>query len=115
MADDCVFCKVISGGIPSKKVYEDKEILAFYDINPLAQVHVLIIPKKHIAKLSEAKKEDAALLGKVQLAAAEIARKLKIDRAFRVSLCNGEGAGQSVFHLHYHLRGGWKGVAPGMS
>lgn len=108
MVYDCIFCKIVKGEIPSKKVYEDENILAFYDIHPLAPIHVLVIPKKHIAKLSEASDEDENLLGKLQLAAARIAKDLKIDDAFRVLLCNGEKAGQSVFHIHYHLRGGWK-------
>lgn len=113
--DDCVFCKIVKGEVPSKKVYEDDHILAFYDIHPLAPVHVLVIPKKHITKLSEAREEDESLLGKLQLTAAKIARDLKIDGAFRISLCNGKRAGQSVLHIHYHLRGGWEGEAPGIS
>ena len=113
--DDCIFCKIIDGEISSKKVYEDENIFAFYDIHPLAPIHVLIIPKKHIARLSEATLEDENLLGKLQLAAAKIAKDLKIADTFRLSLCNGKKAGQSVFHIHYHLRGGWEGEAPGMS
>jgi histidine triad (HIT) family protein len=113
--DDCVFCKIVKGGIPSKKVYEDGDVLAFYDIHPIAPVHVLVIPKKHIAKLSEAQEEDENLLGKLQLVAAKTAKDLKIDDAFRVSLSNGKGAGQEVFHIHYHLRGGWEGEAPAIS
>lgn len=112
---DCLFCKIVKGKVPARKVYEDSDVLAFYDIHPLAPVHVLVIPKKHIIRLSDAGSEDVNLLGKLQLTAAKIARKLKIDDAFRVSLCNGEKAGQSVFHIHYHLRGGWEGEAPGMS
>ncbi len=106
--DDCIFCKVIKGEIPSKKVYEDDSILAFYDIHPLAPVHVLVIPKKHIAKLSDAGEEDINLLGTIQITLAKIAKDLKIDDSFRALLCNGEKAGQSVFHIHYHLRGGWE-------
>jgi histidine triad (HIT) family protein len=106
--NDCLFCKIVKGDTPSKKVYEDNDILAFYDTHPLAPIHVLVIPKKHIVKLSEAGKEDENLLGKLQLMVAKIAKELKIDDAFRLFLCNGEKAGQSVLHIHYHLRGGWE-------
>lgn len=112
---ECIFCKVVKGELPTKKVYENDEILAFNDIHPLAPIHVLIIPKKHIEKLTEVKEKDQMLLGEIQLVAAKIAKKLGISESFRVSLCNGAKAGQSVFHLHYHLRGGWKGDAPGIS
>lgn len=108
MANECVFCKIIKGDLPSKKVYEDNDILAFYDIRPLAPIHVLVIPKKHITKLSEAGEENASLLGKIQITIAKIAKDLKIGDSFRVLLCNGEKVGQSVFHIHYHLRGGWE-------
>ena len=108
MADDCIFCKIVKGEVPSKKVYEDDYILAFYDIHPLAPVHVLVIPKKHVAKLSEVSNRDANLLGKIQIAIVKIAKDLKIEDSFRVLLCNGEKVGQSVFHIHYHLRGGWE-------
>lgn len=113
MADkDCIFCKIVKGEIPAKKVYEDQDLIAIHDIKPLAPVHVLVIPKKHIARLSEAKPEDKILLGEIQLIAAQVARDLKIDEAFRVLLANGEKAGQSVFHIHYHVRGGWKSEVP---
>ena len=103
--DDCIFCKIVKGEIPSKKVYEDDNILAFYDIHPLAPVHVLVIPKKHITMLSEASEEDVVLLGKIQIVLSKIAKDLKIDDSFRVLLCNGEKVGQSFFHIHYHLSG----------
>lgn len=109
---DCIFCRIVKGEIPAKKVYEDRDLIVIHDIKPLAPVHVLLIPKKHIAQLSEAKPEDKILLGKIQLVAAQVARDLKIEEAFRVLLCNGVKAGQSVFHLHYHVRGGWKGDVP---
>ncbi len=110
--EDCVFCKIVAGEIPTQKIYEDDRVLAFNDINPLAPVHVLIVPKKHIVDLAEAKKEDEALLGKIQLVAAEVAKKLGVGDAFRILMANGKDAGQSVFHLHYHVRGGWKEGAP---
>lgn len=109
---DCIFCKIVSGEVPSKKVYEDENVFAFNDTNPTAPIHVLIVPKKHIEKLSEVKTTDKALLGEVQIIAVNIAKKLGIKKAFRLITFNGEGAGQTVFHLHYHLQGGWKGEAP---
>ncbi|QLG69308.1 MAG: Bis(5'-nucleosyl)-tetraphosphatase (asymmetrical) [Candidatus Woesebacteria bacterium] len=105
--EDCIFCKIIRGEAPSEKVWEDEEILAFKDIKPSAPVHILIVPKKHIQNLSDTSSEDQALLGKIQLTAVEIAEKLGIKDAFRVSTLNGKNAGQVVFHLHYHLMGGW--------
>lgn len=104
--DDCIFCKIVKGEVTSKKEYEDKDVLAFHDIHPKAPVHVLVIPKKHIARLSEASEDDQALLGKCQLVAAKLAKKLGVEDAFRLSLANGKGAGQDVFHIHYHVLGG---------
>lgn len=103
---DCIFCKIVSGELPSKKVYEDDEILAFNDVRPAAPVHVLIIPKKHVKNLMEEKSID--LLGKIQIVAVKLAKKLKIDDAFKLTMNNGKNAGQVVHHLHYHLLGGFK-------
>jgi histidine triad (HIT) family protein len=111
---DCIFCKIIKGDIPSKKVYEDSSLLAFHDINPAAPVHILIIPKKHIKSLVDAESSDIEILGKIQLTASKLAKKLKINKAFRVLAASGKKAGQTVFHLHYHLIGGWKGSLPEM-
>jgi len=105
--DGCIFCEVISGELPSKKVFEDDEILAFYDIHPKAPVHVIIVSKKHLKGISEATRDDQALLGKIQLVASQIAKDLKISEAFKLTTNNGEGAGQVIPHLHYHLIGGW--------
>lgn len=105
---DCIFCKIVKGEIPSKKVYEDEDVLAFDDINKLTPVHVLVIPKKHIARLADAQDEDQNVLGKCQLVGAQVAKKLGVGDAFRVLMANGEEAGQSVFHLHYHVVGGGK-------
>lgn len=107
LVEDCIFCKIIKGEVPSDKVWEDDDLLAFKDIKPSAPVHILIVPKKHIENVSSTTKKDLALLGKIQLTAVEIARKLNIADAFRVSTLNGKKAGQTVFHLHYHLMGGW--------
>jgi histidine triad (HIT) family protein len=103
---DCLFCRIIHGEIPSKKVYEDAHVFAFEDIDPKAPTHVLVIPKKHFAGLKEAQAEDAEAIGRCHLAAAEIARQRKIEHGYRTVLNVGPGAGQSVFHLHVHLLGG---------
>lgn len=103
---DCLFCRILRGEIPSKKVYEDEHVLAFEDISPKAPTHVLIIPKKHFAGLKEAQAEDAEVIGRCHLAAAEIARQRGIEQGYRTVLNVGPGAGQSVFHLHVHLLGG---------
>ncbi|HWZ81990.1 MAG TPA: histidine triad nucleotide-binding protein [Terriglobales bacterium] len=103
---DCLFCRIVRGEVPAKKVYEDEHTLAFDDINPQAPTHVLIIPKKHVAGLKEAQDEDAELVGRCHLAAAEIARQRSIENGYRTVLNVGPGAGQSVFHMHVHLLGG---------
>ena len=104
--DDCLFCKIGEKKIPAKLVYEDDEIFAFEDIQPQAPSHVLICPRKHVASLTEATAADAAMLGKLQLFAANLAKDRKLTEGFRTVLNNGRGAGQSVFHLHLHLLGG---------
>jgi histidine triad (HIT) family protein len=102
---DCLFCRIAKGDIPSRKVYEDDRIYAFEDIAPKAPTHVLVIPKKHIARLADADSEDPALIGALALGAAAIARERSLEH-YRLVLNNGEGAGQSVFHIHFHLLGG---------
>jgi len=106
MSADCLFCKIAAKQIPSKVVFEDDEVFAFEDIGPQAPTHVLIIPRRHFASLDEATPEDQAVLGKLQLVAADLARKLKLAGGYRTVVNTGEGAGQSVFHLHLHLLGG---------
>ncbi|MCL1820184.1 MAG: histidine triad nucleotide-binding protein [Oscillospiraceae bacterium] len=103
---DCVFCKIINGDIPSTKVYEDDEILAFRDIEPAAPTHILVIPKRHIASAAEIKPEDGALIGHIFAKIADIARLEGIEDAFRVVSNCGRDAGQTVFHLHFHVVGG---------
>jgi len=103
---NCLFCRIIRGEIPSKKVYEDGNVFAFEDINPQAPTHVLIIPKTHFAGLKEAEAGHAEIIGLCHLAAAQIARQRKIENGYRTVLNVGPGAGQSVFHLHVHLLGG---------
>jgi histidine triad (HIT) family protein len=103
---DCLFCRIIRGEIPAKKVYEDEHTFAFEDINPQAPVHMLIIPKRHFAGLKEAEAADAEVIGRCHLVAAQIARQRGIESGYRTVLNVGPGAGQSVFHLHVHLIGG---------
>jgi histidine triad (HIT) family protein len=111
---DCLFCRMIDGKIPAKKVYEDEYVFAFEDIDPKAPTHVLVIPKKHIAGLKEGTAADAELIGRCHLAAAEIARQRGIENGYRTVLNVGPDSGQSVFHLHVHLVGGRKlGWPPG--
>jgi histidine triad (HIT) family protein len=106
MSADCLFCKIAEKKIPSKVVYEDEDVFAFEDIGPQAPTHILIIPRKHFASLNEAGAEDAAVIGKMHLVAAELARKLKLTDGYRMVANSGAGAGQTVFHLHLHLLGG---------
>ena len=101
-----LFEKIINREIPADIVYEDELSLAFKDINPQAPIHILIIPKKPIEKLSDANIEDQALLGHLMLVAGKIAEQLNLDNTFRIIINNGAGAGQSVFHLHLHLMSG---------
>ncbi|HKU21459.1 MAG TPA: histidine triad nucleotide-binding protein [Terriglobales bacterium] len=103
---DCIFCRIIRGEAPAKKVYEDDRAFVFEDINPQAPTHVLVIPKKHIVGLKEAQPEDAEIIGYLHLVAAEIARQRGIENGYRTVFNVGPRAGQSVFHLHLHLLGG---------
>lgn len=103
---DCLFCKIVQGEIPAKKVHEDEFVLAFEDIDPHAPTHVLIIPKKHIRGLKEADAADAELIGRLHLTAAAIARERGIEDGYRTVLNVGPKSGQSVFHMHVHLLGG---------
>ena len=105
--NNCLFCRIIAGEIPSKKVYEDELAFAFYDINPQAPTHVLIVPKKHIASLDEASQDDLALLGHLTLVASKLADQLGVVAGgYRTVINTGAGAGQSVWHIHVHLLGG---------
>lgn len=103
---DCLFCRIIAGEIPSKKIYEDEHTYVFEDIAPKAPTHVLIVPKKHLPGLKEAGADDAEIIGRCHLVAAQIARDRKIEDSYRTVLNVGPGSGQSVFHLHVHLLGG---------
>lgn len=102
---DCLFCKIVSGEIPSKKVYEDEQMLAFLDIEPKAPVHVLMIPKTHLAGVRELTAENAGAVAHIFAKAPEIAAALGVTD-YRIVTNNGEAAGQTVQHLHFHLLGG---------
>lgn len=102
----CLFCKIVDGSIPSKAVYQDEQCYAFADINPQAPVHVLVVPRQHIASLAEAGKEHPALLGHLLWAAAEIARSKGLTKGYRAVVNTGDDGGQTVDHIHVHLLGG---------
>jgi len=103
---DCIFCKIVAGKIPSRKVYEDDDMLAFHDINPVAPVHFMIIPKKHIDSLAQVKPEDAPLLGKLFSAAGRLAKEQGSPDGFRTIVNTGRIGRQDVYHLHIHIIGG---------
>ena len=103
---DCLFCKIAAGEIPSKKVYEDEQVCAFYDIDPQAPVHVLLIPKAHIASAAEITPENSAVVSHIFEVAAQIAKELGLADGFRIVSNCGDSAGQTVKHLHFHLMGG---------
>ena len=105
--EDCLFCKIIKGEIPCKKVYEDEKILAFYDIHPAAPIHILVIPKKHIAYLAHLEKEDEAIVGKIYSVINEIAEEKAFKQdGYRVIVNCGKNGGQEVMHLHFHVLAG---------
>ncbi len=119
--DNCIFCKIASGAIPSKKVYEDEDLIAFHDINPAAPVHLLLVPREHIPTLADCTEKHQALLGKMQLLAPKLAQELgggyhnSADGAsggFKTLINTGPDGGQEVYHLHLHVMGGprpWRG------
>lgn len=107
--ENCVFCKIIKGEIPSEKVYEDDEIFAFKDINPVAPIHILVIPKKHIETLLEVTEEDSKLIAKIYMAINKIAKDLGIEKdGFRVVANCGRDSGQEAMHIHFHMLAGKK-------
>lgn len=107
MASDCIFCKIVAGEIPSTKVFEDEYVYAFHDIQPQAPVHVLVIPKKHLASAHELTLEDGDMLGHVFAAVKEVAQITGIAQSgYRVVANTGKDAGQVVHHLHFHVLGG---------
>lgn len=107
--EDCVFCKIIDGKIPSEKVYEDENVLSFKDINPVAPIHILVIPKKHIEKLIDVKEEDSYLIAEIFKAINKIVKQLNIEKdGFRVIANCGRDGGQEVMHIHFHIIAGKK-------
>ncbi|MFD2672406.1 histidine triad nucleotide-binding protein [Marinicrinis sediminis] len=106
---DCLFCKIVNDEIPARKVFENEHVLAFHDIAPQANVHILIIPKKHLATMNDLTAEDAHLMGEIHLAAKQLAEETGISESgYRLINNCGEDGGQVVFHIHYHLMGGEK-------
>lgn len=103
---DCVFCKIASGEIPSKTIYEDDLVKAFYDLNPCAPVHFLVIPKKHIASMDDITPKNSAVISHIFEVIAKLAKELKLDNGYRVISNCGKDAGQTVFHLHFHVIAG---------
>ena len=102
---DCVFCKIVAGEIPSDKIYEDEDIIAFNDLDPQAPIHFLVIPKKHITSLAQVEESDSALVGRIMLAIQKLAAENNLE-SYRVVTNIGEDGGQTVPHLHFHVLGG---------
>jgi len=103
---DCIFCRIATGDLQADIVEETDELIAFRDLHPQAPVHLLLIPRRHVVSLAEVDEGDRALLGELLVAPARLAKKLGLDEGFRVVANSGARAGQSVFHLHFHLLGG---------
>ncbi len=107
MDANCLFCKIVAGEIPADKVYEDENVYAFEDINPQAPTHILLIPRKHMATIMDMTQEDEPLIGAIHTAANHIAEEMGMkEGGFRMVLNCGAGAGQTVYHVHYHLMAG---------
>ena len=104
--DDCLFCKIVRGELPSKKAYEDEDVLVFHDIHPIAPVHLLLIPKVHVESLVSCGVQHQTILGKLLLLAPKLAQEHGLDNGFRTMINTGPGGGQEVFHLHLHVFGG---------
>ncbi|MGC9291795.1 MAG: histidine triad nucleotide-binding protein [Acidobacteriaceae bacterium] len=103
---DCIFCKIAHGQVPAKKAYEDEQAVAFYDLNPQAPTHLLVIPRRHIPSLAHATEEDTPLLGHLLHLATQLAAQMQLAKGFRIVLNSGNDGGQTVHHLHLHLLGG---------
>ncbi len=113
--EDCIFCKITAGEIPSKKVYEDEDFYAFEDIAPVAPVHVLVIPKKHVKSIADLTQDDAAVAGRMLFAIQKVAASLGLaEDGYRVVFNTGEKAGQTVHHMHAHILGGKEMAWPGV-
>ena len=103
---DCIFCKIVAGQIPSKKIYEDDDVLVFHDIHPVAPVHFMLIPKQHVASLADCEESHRDILGRMLLLAPRLAKEQGLKDGFRTVINTGPGGGQEVFHLHIHVFGG---------
>ena len=114
VVDDCLFCKIIAGDIPSELVYEDESVFAFRDIHPQAPVHVLVVPKEHVVSVADVDAENSSLVSKCFEAIAKIAKSEGLDKGFRVISNCGPDGGQTVFHMHFHLLGGRALRRPGL-
>lgn len=112
MDADCLFCRIVRGELPSRKIHEDDDILAFHDIHPLAPVHFMIIPKRHVASLAECDASHQALLGKILAAAPRLAREQGSADGFRTIINTGRVGRQEVYHLHVHVIGGPEPLGP---
>ena len=109
---DCIFCRIVRGEIPSRKVYEDDDVLAFHDINPVAPVHFMVVPKRHIASLADAAPGDAAVLGRIMALTGRLAREQGSPDGFRTIVNTGRVGRQDVMHLHVHVIGGPEPLGP---
>lgn len=105
MSADCIFCKIVNGDIPSRKIYEDEGVIAFHDIHPIAKVHFLILPKLHVESLASCEAQHQLLLGKMLLLAPQLAKEQGL-KGFRTMINTGREGGQEVFHIHVHVFGG---------
>lgn len=103
---DCIFCKIAAGEIPAKKAYEDESVVAFYDLEPQAPVHILIIPKAHISSCAEITEENSAVVAHIFEVAAKLGKELGLDNGYRIVNNCGADGGQTVHHLHFHFMGG---------
>ncbi|MBA4343430.1 MAG: histidine triad nucleotide-binding protein [Methylibium sp.] len=103
---NCIFCKIVAGQIPAKKVYEDEHVLAFHDIHPWAPVHILMIPKLHIPSMAELAPEHAGVMGQMAVLAPRLMRELGVSNGFRTVINTGPDGAQEVYHLHMHVMGG---------
>jgi len=112
MSDDCIFCKIVRGEIPCKKVYEDDDIFAFHDINPQAPVHFMVVPKQHLDSLAQADASHAAMLGTLFSKLGELARGQGLTDGFRTIVNTGRVGRQEVYHLHVHVVGGAEPLGP---
>lgn len=109
MTDECVFCKIISGELPAKHIYDDDRIIAFHDIKPAAPVHVLVVPRKHIRSVNDLEENDREIVSDLIFTSREVAKLTSIDKSgYKIVFNTERGAGQVIFHLHIHVIGGWE-------